>query len=169
MNYTDRLFPGKRAYELRDKTIFASGTTSNGSKFEVTLEYAELNPTPERIWTRSPLFWLGITIVSMASGSIFALSVFQAEDKDFLLAMAYVFGVIGLVLVAASFRQIEIARFKFLAGIPALDICRAGPAKAQFDTFLTELKGRIEAQKPNKAPEPTTTSVMPRATEGGSR
>lgn len=151
MKYKDRSLFGKRGYELLDAAVHVSGTTSGGSRFEAQIDYAELNPTPEKIWLRSPLMWGGIAITSMATISLTALGVFQSQDKEFLTGLAYAMAFIGLFVALISLKKIELARFKSRAGVASLDIFRSGPDKLQFDAFVTELKNRIRnGKEPNQ-------------------
>lgn len=157
MKYRDRSLFGKRSYELLDAAIQASGSTTGGSRFEVQLAYAELNPVPEKIWLRSPMVWAGFMTTSGASLALGALSVFHPleQDKTFLTGCAYTIAFIGLFLVAISLRKIELARFKSRGGAVALDILKSGPDKSQFDAFVAELKDRIKRAEKNGLSEPS--------------
>lgn len=164
MKYTDRSLFGKRCYELRDTAIFASGTTSSGSRFEVSIDYSDLNPNPERIWLRSPLLWGGVGVVGISIVLLTALGVFQAQDKAFLTGYAYVMAFTGVILMLMSLRKIEMVRFKSLSGVPSLDVFKVGPMKAHFDTFIYELQSRIQKRRSPNLPAAGNAGIAPQST-----
>ena len=54
---------------------------------------------------------------------------------------------LGFAMVLIKRRQIELVRFRSVAGVPMLDIARAGEQSDQFDAFVSAIVERVVATK----------------------
>jgi hypothetical protein len=57
----------------------------------------------------------------------------------------------GAVLAIINVRKVEMARFRSVAGLPMLDIARAGKGSTEFDRFISALVDQIALCHPKSA------------------
>ena len=130
--------------ELRDEAVLVNGTTANGTQFEGEVRYGDLRPAPEKQWVHSDLYWSGVYVLSLSALAIYGLAFFlQSPDKGFFWWMAFVTAGVGLLMILAFQRKIEMVIYSSSAGVPMLVIMKVGPEKAKFESFVQELHARI--------------------------
>jgi hypothetical protein len=69
---------------------------------------------------------------------------FHYSPYAFWPGMGFVFAVCGVVMMLATFKPTEFARFTSLGGTPLLDIARSGSSD-QFEAFVQAILQRVEA------------------------
>src|SRR5262245_33499448 len=111
--YDARWLEGRFRFALTADSVRIHGSYAFGSRrVETAIPLASLQPRVERLWVRSRAFaaalWLGAIgfISSMVLTREFRMSPFDA-----LPGVTLVLGVVGLILMAFTFRRMEFARF----------------------------------------------------------
>ena len=145
--YHESRFNRNCEFELYSDSIRVFGR--NGYvKFDTTFKLSQLDPNLERLWIHQPaaivfgLFFmfglvaLWVFAVGLNRGLSDPMSVAAGADAVFF-----------FVLALATGRMIELARFRSDAGVPLLDIGRAGKRRAEFDGFVSAVAERVAAAK----------------------
>ena len=148
--YTEVRFEGSRTFALFPDKVVVRGKQSLQSEFETAVALKALDPSPDSLRFRSPLFTWGMWVALVGFVMCATLvSGFQMSFASLPPGLMACIGMSGVLLMWATFRKVEYARFKNDGGIVILDIARAGKGAGQFDAFvgmltrqITEVRGR---------------------------
>jgi hypothetical protein len=145
---------GRRQFELfKDRVIVRSRSARVDS--EITIILADLRPELNRLFARPKEFGLGLLLLfsSMVAAIVGAVSRGPAPGPESMglvwLVAAGSFFFISLVILSKTLRKIEFIQFVSHHGHPLLDVARAGPQRAEFDSFVQTLIDRIRANQRN--------------------
>ena len=138
--YSEVRFEGSRTFTLLLDKVVVRGKQSLQSEFENGIALKTLDPSPDSLRFRSPIFAWGmwVAIIGFVVCAIL-VSGFQMSFATFPPGLVACIGMSGLMLMFATFRKVEYVRFKNDGGIVVLDIARAGKSAAQFDSFIDAL------------------------------
>lgn len=141
MEYAEYLFAenGHRRYVLTDDELSVTG-----KGLHLSLRLDGLEPDYRITRRRSPSFSVGIIglFLSIAFG-IYSAFYDTLDIVDLPLTFATVFTVISLLVLFSSLGTVVRAVFKSTAGPDVIEISRAGPDAARFDSFVSEVSSRI--------------------------
>jgi hypothetical protein len=142
--YKEVRFDGKRLFELNTDSIRVAGSTTFQSSVDTTIPLNRIDPRVARLQIRHSAFWGGLIVAVvgfiayevLVSG--FGLDRF-AKAPGLLLGL----GLVGVALCLATARKTEFAQFESDAGVPVLNIARAGPERHDFDAFVRQVLEQI--------------------------
>lgn len=141
----------RRRLELFPDRVRAVGWGLHVGRFDTTIVLSMLHLPPGRVWIRGPIFRYGLRVLFLTLS--FSVPGLLIAGVDFFLAREWMVGVIGaaagigIMLVLAGIRPIELVQFQSLAGVVVLDISRMPSRSAEFDEFVELLIARIEANR----------------------
>src|SRR5262245_57789107 len=128
--YEEKHYGVRRRFELFRDHCRVTGRSRTVGQFDENISLATLQPRPSRLWRRNATFRFGLTALFSAAAVVVGVVLRVRAEESINPAIVVVAGlatVIGLWLVLANIRPIEIVRFRSDAGVYALDIFRAGP------------------------------------------
>lgn len=145
--YLEARLEGRRTFTLHPDRVVVSITSISG-EMDLSFPLATLSPVVSRLRLRSRCFTIGFLLL-LPPWFISALVAvaFKNVTTEQLVILPFSFSFIGLIMTAISYRKVEYARFTTLAGIPALDIARAGEEAHKFDSFVDALTKQITISK----------------------
>lgn len=144
--YNEVRFDGKRRFELADGRVLISANLIMGPSYETQVGYDLMDPAVSVVREHYKLFWPAVVGIPL-----FAIITFVMVDSlgfqmfDFLPGLFLGLTIISFVVATITRRPIEYARFCTSAGIPILDIGRAGPDRDKFDQYIASIMERIES------------------------
>jgi hypothetical protein len=150
---------GRRQFELfKDRVIVTSRSARLDS--EITVILADLRPQPNRLLVRPKEFGLGLlmllgSMVLAIVGTVARGAAPGPNDEGLIwFACAGAFFLVSLAILSKTLRKIEFMQFVSHHGHPLLDVARAGPQRAEYDSFVQTLIDRIRANQRNDRPAP---------------
>ena len=147
--YTEWRHERKCYFELYQDSIRAVGKSAFGH-FETNLALSTLDPNFDRLWVFRRLLYVGAMVFII--GSIGLLISVNAPDKlpfDHPVSLFGMFTFMGVALIVFNSRKVEIARFRSVAGVPMLDVGRAGKQSGEFDAFVSAIVEQIVSADAN--------------------
>src|ERR1700740_3416932 len=105
-------------FEIIEGRLQIKGSNNLRSDFVLSFDLASVSPAYSVLRIRHRLFFIALLMVR-AGGGIGLV-------KDMLIILSGLI-VLGLVLMAVSFRKQTFYQFHYLTGGVAFDICKAGP------------------------------------------
>ena len=145
--YRETRFDAKRVLELFGDHVRIRGSSLLGTDFDTTIALGQLQPRVTTLRVRNRAWGSGLL---MASLSFFGWAIlvlqFELEWSSFAPVLCAGLCIAGLLLVLATARKVEFARFEFSAGVPLLDIARSGADAGTFDEFVDRLLQQIRGQ-----------------------
>jgi hypothetical protein len=79
----------------------------------------------------------------MVSLSFFIIKGFKLALLSYFGGFAAVMGFVGLLLIAATYKKLDVAAFKSREGIVLLTVVCDGPGKEHFEAFVEQVSKRI--------------------------
>lgn len=147
--YIERLPQVTRTFTLYPDKVLVQAKWRFGGQFQNTIPLASLEPNPRTLLIRQ--HWHKYARWTFAAGAILAGLVIYAKGTTPLPPLAMAGGIIaalGMVLMMMTYRKVPFVRFdpakKKGAG---LDIARAGPDAANFESFIQLLRQHIRDQR----------------------
>jgi hypothetical protein len=140
----------KCEFELYPDSIRAAGRVPRG-KFETTIALSKLDPSFDRLWIFSSLFYSGVFAFV---GGLVALGIIVVglnhQTLDSLTVPIGLFTLFGFGMAMFSGRKIELVLFRSAAGVPMLAIARAARRSDEFDAFVSAVvEGIVSARGAN--------------------
>jgi hypothetical protein len=156
---------GRRHFELfADRVIVDSRSAK--ADCVITVLLADLRAEPNIVRVRPKEFNLGVgsLLIGIVLGFVaFTVGAMQqpANGKSMIwVGASAAFLVASLAIVAKTIRKIEFTQFVSNQGKPLLDVARAGPQRAGFDSFIEAVTDQIRAvadmKKKDPGPNPYT-------------
>src|SRR5262249_12666342 len=129
-------------------SIRVSGSRTLQSNVDTTIPLSRIDPRVIRLHIRHPAFWWGFggALVSFIACEVL-VSGFKLSPFESAFGLLFGVGLSGVALCLATLRKTEFARFESDAGVPVLDIARAGPDRERFDDFVNRLLEQIRAAR----------------------
>jgi len=144
--YSDKSHYGTRRYRLFADHIVVSHRDAIAGESEMTLRLKDLDPDYATVAIRSRFFYAGLWLAPIPWLIYWALLELTRLDPFGRFAGLFLgLGFAGLFMVAIGLRKQRFVRFRTRAGVPALDVFREGPTRAQFDGFVAKLTSLIRA------------------------
>jgi hypothetical protein len=134
-------------FELYPDAIRAAGRVARG-KFETTIALSTLDPSFDRLWVFSQLFYssalgfmvglvaLGLVVIGLNHGTFDSLAGFWSFIT-----------LSGFAMALFNGRKVELVSFRSVAGVPLLAIARTGKRSGKFDAFVSNLVEQIVSSK----------------------
>ena len=145
-SYREVRFDGKRHFELFADSIRIRGTVTLRSDIDTTIPLAEVQPRIARLRIRNSVFWGGLWLaVGGFTVSTILIAGFRFDPFTITPGLPGIMGMAGLALCVATFRKVEFAQFESRAGVPILDVAKAGPDRKSYDEFVSKIQERVEA------------------------
>jgi hypothetical protein len=158
--FIERSRLGTVFYELQGDHLRMSGARA-WRKFDIHIELHALKAGSERLTTRFLRMILIQCAIGLTSIGVTVILLLQPSATVKLFAGApAAFGAIFLARGLHWIPRVNVARFKDVVGRVAFDVVKTKLHGGEFEEFIALLEASIMKSKtPNKAPEPTTTSV----------
>jgi hypothetical protein len=153
--YEEARWELKRRFELFPDRVRVTGQGLRFGRFDETVSLSILRPIPNRQWVRGRPFriGLGFLISAIIWAGLLAASWGRGALSQVEVLLVGLLGSVGLVMMGATARPIEFARFPTDAGPVALDIGRVGPGVQEFDEFVELVISRIQHCKAPSPPQ----------------
>ena len=139
--YTERLPQVRRVFSLYPDRVEVSARWTLGRKFQIVVKLKDLSGQVNRFTVKNRWFPKAVMIGSVAVG--FALVLSRPGYPELLRRWAVIgWPIAGLAFVVAvlSLPRRQFVHFPRANGKPGLDICKAGPDIARFESFVTEVR-----------------------------
>jgi hypothetical protein len=144
---------GKRLFELFEDRVIVT-IRSKRREAEITTMLANLRPEPNRVLIRPEEFGYNLLMLLVSVGfAIFGaiargrVPAMTSEAFFWVLIIAGSLFVYSLVILWKTPRKIEFVQFVSHDERPLLNVARAGPQRAEFDSFVQTLTDRIRANQ----------------------
>lgn len=150
-SYRERRFGVRRDFALYRDRIMCLHKTKAGTGTWQPILLEDLSPDPTTVWERGPGFkqaWLPLAtgMVIGIKGEIWHLPTSFTLPEFYLAVICLI---TGLIMLALTYRLVEIVRFGSTRGSPRclLEIRKQGPDESQFDAFIAAIKPRINKRE----------------------
>jgi hypothetical protein len=131
---------------LYPDSIRVSGNTRL-AKFDTTIRLGTLEPNFERIWFHQNSAYIFGLLFVVGLVALWVLAVgLNRGLSDPLSVAAGAFALTSFLFALVAGQRIELVRFRSHAGVPLLDVARAGKRKSEFDGFVSTLAERVAAE-----------------------
>jgi hypothetical protein len=162
--YREVRFDGKRLFRLHADRLEIEGRTFLVSEFQTSIPLITVAPglTILRVRPRNSIGVAAFTAIAALAATILIKDFgFFWDDKPVVLSLLLT--LVGLALMAATWKKVEFHRFATVMGHVAFDIARSGPDAASFDAFLTMVKRQIDVARDTaggRQPSHTAAAVL---------
>jgi len=141
--YREWRYERKCDFELYPDSIRAAGRAAFGH-FESTITLSSLDPNFDRLWVPRRLLYssLFVFLIGLVGLGIVVYGV-NHGSFDYLAGFFGLLVLIGFAMALFNRRKVELVRFRSVAGVPMLDVARAGKRSGEFDAFVSALVKQI--------------------------
>ncbi|MEJ1966762.1 MAG: hypothetical protein WDO56_36545 [Gammaproteobacteria bacterium] len=151
--YEEKRFDGKRVFELRGDHLAIVGSTALGPRFDLKVPLDALVPEPDKMWARPNGFWAGI---GMLITFVMVIMGFESVLSSWWQGFFGVLAASGALLALATWRRVEWAVFKNVAGTPTVTIARSSARNEDFERFVDAVQAAIDTCKSASAGRSTS-------------
>jgi hypothetical protein len=144
--YRESQLQRTRLFVLGANRVLVKGRQRFGADFETPVDLVTLDPEFLVVRGRGPALKPGLVslVVGLGTGVPFFTGIIEEGPLVFGLC-AIAMTLTGVVLIAVSFRKLEMVRFRSAARpeLVLLDVIRSGPDRERFDDFVAALRNQI--------------------------